>query len=380
MRKGLSPALAAAVSICCSRPAVGAQIQFDEKGMPGIVVAYGDLDLRRYDDQRLLKQRVVSAVHDLCGRYGERTISIITDIQRCRKRTMASAQEVMNTVIASGTWSSQGRDGAKLAFAPCHVGRGRILWCDVRSVLSSGTVKSRASEAIVTTLSPGFTALGEVGHVYRPSTLPAGPRPFILLLHGAGGDARQFLEMLKPVADERGYIMAAAKSLAATWDIPANMATGSGVGVGVANDVPNFGPDVPRIDAMLREIFARVTIDPKQVVLVGFSDGASYALSLSLANSDVFPSVVALSPGFVKLPAKFEAGQRVFIAHGTRDEVIPFPAAKRIAEVLRSKQLSVRFRPFEGVHAVSRAVLLEGLDFALPRRSEQALMGGGRTS
>ena len=339
-----------------------AQVQFDEQGRPGVVVPFGDLDVSRANDKQLLRRRIASAIDDLCGQYGERTISIVTDIQRCRKRTQASADAAMAKLMTVSGRTNLDPDSGRLVFSPCTVGRGRILSCEVRPSLSSGTVRSRPSKTIVTTLAPGFTALGNVGHVYRPPNVPADPSPLIVLLHGAGDDARRLLEMLRPIADERRYIMAAGKSVGATWDIAAGLSrAGSG-----ATDIPDFGQDVPRIDAMLREIFARAAIDPQQVVLVGYSDGASYALSLALTNSEIFPTVVALSPGFVKLPARFQSDQRIYIAHGTRDRVIPFDTAQRIADELRPK-LSVQFRPFDGGHGLSRPVLLEALDYALAK-------------
>lgn len=337
------------------------QVQFDDKGTPGIMVSFGDLDIGRVNDRELLRRRIGSAIDDLCGQYGERTPSIAADIERCRRRTRASANEVVTKLHSQPTQSNLGLDSARLAFSPCHVGRGRILWCEVRSILSSGMIRSRPSETAPTTLAPGFTALGNVGHVYRPPNLPSGPSPLVILLHGAGDDARRFLEMLRPIAEERGYVMAAAKSLGPTWDIAAEIPRASDG----TESLPDLGPDVPRIDAMLREIFARSPIDPRQVVLVGYSDGASYALSLALANSDVFPSVIALSPGFVKFPPRLKTGQRIFIAHGKHDSVIPFEAAAKIADELTSKQLSVKFRSFDGGHGLSRLMLLEGMDSAL---------------
>jgi len=39
--------------------------------------------------------------------------------------------------------------------------------------------------------------------------------------------------------------------------------------------------------------------DPARVTLGGFSDGATYALSIGLANGDLFPQVIGCSPGFI---------------------------------------------------------------------------------
>jgi len=45
-----------------------------------------------------------------------------------------------------------------------------------------------------------------------------------------------------------------------------------------------FGPDVELIDRALAHAFERCNVDPARVAIGGFSDGASYALSLGLTN------------------------------------------------------------------------------------------------
>jgi len=60
-----------------------------------------------------------------------------------------------------------------------------------------------------------------------------------------------------------------------------------------------MGPDVEFIDTALRSVFAHVRVNPARVAMAGFSDGASYALGLGLANGDLFSHVIAFSPGFV---------------------------------------------------------------------------------
>ncbi len=54
----------------------------------------------------------------------------------------------------------------------------------------------------------------------------------------------------------------------------------------------------------------------------GFSDGASYALSIGLTNGDLFTHVVAFSPGFAS-PVTYTGKPPVFVSHGTHDEVLP---------------------------------------------------------
>jgi phospholipase/carboxylesterase len=49
-----------------------------------------------------------------------------------------------------------------------------------------------------------------------------------------------------------------------------------------------YGPDVEFIDRALDWAFDRLTLDIRKLAITGFSDGASYALSLGITNGDLF--------------------------------------------------------------------------------------------
>jgi phospholipase/carboxylesterase len=101
------------------------------------------------------------------------------------------------------------------------------------------------------------------------------------------------------------------------------------------------------------------------VAISGFSDGASYALSVGLANGDVFSHVAAFSPGFV--PRAVRVGRpRVFISHGTMDEVLPIAScSRRIVADIRRGGYDVRYDEFEGPHTVPVAVARAAIDWFL---------------
>ncbi|WP_461187720.1 alpha/beta hydrolase [Arthrobacter sp. Z4-13] len=149
--------------------------------------------------------------------------------------------------------------------------------------------------------------------LYVPSGLqPRQPAPLILLLHGAGGEAAGGLSLLSAFAETHKIILAAPSSRGSTWD-------------GVRG---SFGPDVQMINRALERIFTLVFVDPERIAVGGFSDGASYALALGLANGDLFSRVIAFSPGFV--PPVPHAGQpRVFVSHGDSDSVLPIDRTSR---------------------------------------------------
>ncbi len=173
------------------------------------------------------------------------------------------------------------------------------------------------------------------------------PLPLIVLLHGGGGAAEDFRSKF-PLADEYGVVMLAIDSRHNTWD-------------GI--DSP-FGPDVVAIDAALRYTFERVAIDPKKVALGGLSDGGMYALSLGIANGDLFTHLVAVSPGFYKPPAPPIGRPRIFLAHGTRDNVYNVAGTReRIAPRLKNAGYDVTYFEFDGPHWVTDEAARRALEW-----------------
>jgi predicted esterase len=97
-------------------------------------------------------------------------------------------------------------------------------------------------------------------------------------------------------------------------------------------------------------------VDPARVIAAGFSDGATYALSLGLANGALFQRVMAFSPGFATLEEP-EGSPRIFISHGRRDPVLPVEAcSRRIVRALREVGYDVTYREFDGAHTVPEEV------------------------
>jgi phospholipase/carboxylesterase len=176
------------------------------------------------------------------------------------------------------------------------------------------------------------------GYLYVPRTYQAGrPAPLVLLLHGAGEDARDGLALLRSQADGAGLILLAPTSSESTWDVIA---------------ARRYGPDLAAIDRALESTFSRYAVNRTRVAVGGYSDGASYALSLGITNGDLFTHVLAFSPGFVT-PAAREDSPRIFISHGTRDRWLPIDScSRRIVPQLERAGYEVRYREFEGGHVV----------------------------
>jgi phospholipase/carboxylesterase len=174
--------------------------------------------------------------------------------------------------------------------------------------------------------------------LYAPPTLRAGvPAPLAVMLHGAGGNAEHGLHLLRDYADSNGMILLAPESRKTTWDIIMES---------------QYGPDVAFIDDCLLQVFDRYTIDSKHIAIGGFSDGASYALSLGISNGQLFTHIIAFSPGFM-VPVRVEDHPRIFVSHGTQDDVLPIqPCSRKIVPILKREGFAVEYHEFEGPHTI----------------------------
>ena len=108
-------------------------------------------------------------------------------------------------------------------------------------------------------------------------------------------------------------------------------------------------------------MFETVATDPARLCIGGFSDGATYAVSLGLINGDLFPRVAAFSPGFV-IPGATHGKPRFFVSHGSADKILPIDRCSRvIVSRLQKRGYDVTFREFDGGHDIPPAIAREGM-------------------
>ena len=166
---------------------------------------------------------------------------------------------------------------------------------------------------------------------------PAGrPLPLVVLLPGATQQPAQVLPVLQGQAERGGFLLLAPKSREYSWDVIRG----------------GFGPDIAVLDRLLTEVFARFEVDPARTALAGFSDGASYALSVGLVNGELFSRILAFSPGFM-VPGRRSGKPAIFVSHGDSDSVLPIQrCSRRIVPLLRAEGYQVDYREFAGGHQV----------------------------
>ena len=180
-----------------------------------------------------------------------------------------------------------------------------------------------------------------------PEGLGAGvPVPLAVVLHGAGGDARSGLGPLRAEV-ERPLALLSVSSRSSTWDVIRG----------------GFGPDVAALDRALELSFALLHVDPARLAVTGFSDGASYALSLGLTNGELFTHVIAFSPGFMA-PGELQGRPSLLVTHGVEDRVLPIDrCSRRLVPALRRAGYDIDDREFPGGHVVPPELATEAVSW-----------------
>jgi phospholipase/carboxylesterase len=157
-------------------------------------------------------------------------------------------------------------------------------------------------------------------------------------------NARQTLRPLLAAADDAEVALLIPESRGQTWDVI----------------LGGFGPDVRFIDAALEATQTRCGLQPDHVAIGGVSDGASYALSLGIANGDRFEAILAFSPGFAAPPAVV-GKPRVFVSHGVHDRVLPIDNCSRpLVAGMRADGYDVEYREFDGGHEMPEVIVRDG--------------------
>jgi len=170
-----------------------------------------------------------------------------------------------------------------------------------------------------------------------PDAAAAGRRlHLLLLLHGAGGQHGGGDHIALAHAVRHGGLLLIPDALDTSWDFLRG----------------GFGADLAFIDRALLWTMQRYEVDQQAMAIAGFSDGASYALSVGLMNGTLFSDILAFSPGFMA-PLRREGQPRIFVAHGKDDKVLPVQRGAAIALRLSQEGYDVVYQQFDGAHLVS---------------------------
>lgn len=166
---------------------------------------------------------------------------------------------------------------------------------------------------------------------------PAHRYPLLTVLHGAGRQDELLLRAYRDEPDRRQALFLIPRSARPTWDLIAGGAR----------------EDLDFLEYAYAFVYGRYRIDPARQALLGYSDGASYALAVGLSNPRVFAAVMGWAAGLLAIDtanlAPGDPRPRVLLEHGTEDPLFPFArVAMPLRQALERLGYAVTFRADAG--------------------------------
>lgn len=194
-------------------------------------------------------------------------------------------------------------------------------------------------------------------HLYRPSKLQQNA-PLIIMCHGYGSDENDLFGFAGEL-DARYSIVSLRAPLAmapfgnAWYEINFDAEQGKWSN----NEQAAASRDL--IAKCIDEAVEAYECDPKNVTLLGFSQGTILSLAVALSYPEKVKNVIALS-GYINtvllpedLISKSYSKLNIFCSHGTVDQVIPVEWARKTVPFLQSLKINHVFKEYPVGHGVA---------------------------
>jgi poly(3-hydroxybutyrate) depolymerase len=164
-----------------------------------------------------------------------------------------------------------------------------------------------------------------VYYLYVPSTVKA-PAPLIVTLHGSNRNGMTLVEKWKDYAKKEGIILAGPDSANSSgWSSP--------------KDGPDFLRD------LVEELKTKYPVNPRRVYLFGHSAGATFALHMSLLESQYFAAAAVHAGALVQEDmGLLDLAKRkipISIQVGDRDEFVPIDIVRATRDALKGKAFPI---------------------------------------
>lgn len=229
-------------------------------------------------------------------------------------------------------------------------------------------MRSDTSRAALPDAGPGGYA-GAMKLLHTAHVPPGeGPFPTILVFHGFGASAHDLFS-LSPFLHGGGALVLCPQGPVAYQLAPEQapglvgyswwpQETNASFMLGHLEDARKL------VDEFLEEAQQRYPIDPRKIVVLGFSQGGILAYDQALRSPERFAGLVALSSVLPDALDKSIPSQDALenfpalIIHGSKDPLIPVSNAQESRQALLRRRLNVQYQEYPMQHEISQEALV----------------------
>ena len=161
-----------------------------------------------------------------------------------------------------------------------------------------------------------------VYYLYVPPNIrPSTTVPLVVMLHGSNRTGNSLVEKWKDLAKKEGFIIAGPDAI--------NLR-----GWGAPQDGPEFLHD------LVEELRSKYPVNPRQIYLFGHSAGATFALEMSLLESQYFAATAVHAGALMEDDKSWvDLAKRkipMFIQVGDSDEYFPLKIVRETRDILKA--------------------------------------------
>ena len=188
--------------------------------------------------------------------------------------------------------------------------------------------------------------------------------PLLLLLHGYGSNEADLFSFASELPDEY-YVISARAPYDLQYGSYAWYAINFDADENKFSDHEQAKVSRDLIGTFIDELIKNYPINPKNINLLGFSQGAILSYGVALSNPSKIKNVIGLS-GYVSEPilkVGFENNDfsdlGIFASHGTVDQVIPIDWARKSDDFLIQKGIVHTYKEYPIGHGISPQVFFD---------------------
>jgi phospholipase/carboxylesterase len=188
--------------------------------------------------------------------------------------------------------------------------------------------------------------------------------PLLLLLHGYGSNEADLFSFATELPEEY-YVIAARAPYDLQYGSYAWYAINFDADENKFSDHEQAKVSRDLIGTFIDELIENYPINPKNINLLGFSQGAILSYGVALSKPSKIKNVMGLS-GYVSEPILKEGFENndfsklgIFASHGTVDQVIPIDWARKSDVFLTQKGIEHTYKEYPIGHGISPQVFFD---------------------
>lgn len=195
-------------------------------------------------------------------------------------------------------------------------------------------------------------------YLIREPKVSSDKSPLLLLLHGYGSNAEDLFSFANELPNNC-FVVAAQAPYELQYGSYAWYAINFDADENKFSDLVQARQSRDLIATFIDELVQNYAIDSNNVTLIGFSQGSILSYAVALSNPEKAQKVAALS-GYLNLEMVADdylknslVNLKMFISHGTQDQVIPVDWAKKAPSILNNLGIETVYKEYPIGHGIN---------------------------